>query len=356
MDLKKDLLKEIPSPDLEYSLKPFKEVFAAWIYFTSIHQKTITTFIERLEAIAHFTEEKSLELTDQFQLLSSIALEQTKHLQNLTHIAKIVEVDNQEIEISTLSQKIQNTYVNSIGSIIEVSKQAVVMACIQDESLKTLNLIEKSIREIEQINNKTKYLSLNATIESIRAGEAGQSFQVVANEVRELSNDTQQMAINIRSQVNEMTNILGYAKAILQDITNIDMNQHILAKEQIDAMIDGLIKKNESMEQVMIEVTETMQNFSKTANHLIMSMQYQDRVKQEIQGIINNLKQSDQHFSFLIEKTYQITGLTDDDINELIQDFFNEAHFIKVDLETINKVPLPSEGDSTKLQGDILLF
>jgi methyl-accepting chemotaxis protein len=338
-----------------------KELLGDWVGFASVQQKIMFSLIHSLESVSKFTEEKALEISYQFQILSTIASEQTKHLQELTHLARVVQVGSDELEISSISQQLQNTYIESIGSIIEVSKQAVVMACIQDESLQTLTKIERCIREIEQINNKTKYLSLNATIESIRAGEAGQSFQVVANEVRELSNDTQQMAVNIRSQVNDMTTILSHAQSILQDITRIDMNQHITAKEHVDAMVDGLVKKNIHMEKVMGDVTGAMQNFSRNAGQLIMSMQYQDRVKQDIEAVVKQLHNSSSRLTSLITQSASFVDLQE--IREKSFDGFSQSSGVKSEPtsekrleESVSEVPLSLDPNSRNKESDILLF
>jgi methyl-accepting chemotaxis protein len=329
-----------------------------WMSFAGRQQRVITSIINSLGSISRFTEEKALELSYQFQVLSTLASEQTKHLQNLTHMAKMVSVNNEEIEITTLSKRLQKTYIDSVGSIIEVSKQAVVMACIQDESLSTLKLIEKSIREIEQINNKTKYLSLNATIESIRAGEAGQSFQVVANEVRELSEDTQQMAVNIRTQVNEMTKILGHAQEILQDITSLDMNKHIMAKDQIDDMISGLLKKNTHMGKITGEVSESMHNFSKSAAQLVMSLQYQDRIKQDIMVIISKLQDTQHYFMGLDQKTKRVLDGQRIDWNEEAMDTSISLSQIKTtyDIEDPMRCPLSSQEEASRSNGEVELF
>lgn len=50
--------------------------------------------------------------------------------------------------------------------------------------------VTELIGEITAISEQTNLLALNATIESARAGEAGKGFSVVANEVKQLANDT----------------------------------------------------------------------------------------------------------------------------------------------------------------------
>ena len=51
---------------------------------------------------------------------------------------------------------------------------------------------------IARISSTTRLLSMNAAVEAARAGEAGRGFNVVAQSIRKLSEDTQTAAVEIR--------------------------------------------------------------------------------------------------------------------------------------------------------------
>lgn len=173
-----------------------------------------------------------------------------------------------------------------------MSKKAMIMIYSLDDSMKTLNQIEKSIKEIEKINHKTKYLSLNATIEAVRAGEAGESFQVVASEVRDLSNDTQTLATNISDQVSQLATTVRNAQEILQNMARIDLTTHLMAKDQLDEMINGLVDNSVHMGDIMAQAMTKSQEFSQQAVHLISSIQFQDRVKQDFDKILKDIEKT----------------------------------------------------------------
>jgi methyl-accepting chemotaxis protein len=61
--------------------------------------------------------------------------------------------------------------------------------------------ISQIVEMIDEISRRTDLLALNAAVESARAGEAGRGFSVVANEVRKLSQQSADAALQIRSLV-----------------------------------------------------------------------------------------------------------------------------------------------------------
>ncbi|TGM29221.1 methyl-accepting chemotaxis protein [Leptospira levettii] len=88
------------------------------------------------------------------------------------------------------------------------------------ESIKDLGEKTKVIRKITEtiaaISEKTNLLSLNASIESARAGDAGKGFAVVAGEVGLLAEQSKKSAKEISLFISELTS------KILQTVTDIE--------------------------------------------------------------------------------------------------------------------------------------
>lgn len=78
--------------------------------------------------------------------------------------------------------------------------------------------IEEIISIINKIADKTKLLSLNATIEASRAGELGAGFAVVASEVKELAAQTEQSTNHIAQRVQE---IQGFTAEAIDEFKTI---------------------------------------------------------------------------------------------------------------------------------------
>lgn len=70
---------------------------------------------------------------------------------------------------------------------------------------KSILEVKKSLDGISNITGQTKLLSLNAAIEAVNAGDAGKSFAVVANEIKQLAAETAKTSTLIFDNISAMT-------------------------------------------------------------------------------------------------------------------------------------------------------
>lgn len=78
-------------------------------------------------------------------------------------------------------------------------------------SAKLLGKFEPIIKAIEAISFQTSILSINASIEAAHAGEAGAGFDIVAKEVRELANKSNDETVKIYGSLSELQQVLDNA-------------------------------------------------------------------------------------------------------------------------------------------------
>ena len=77
--------------------------------------------------------------------------------------------------------------------------------------------IGQIVEMIDEIARRTDLLALNAAVESARAGEAGRGFAVVANEVRKLSQQSADAALQIRSLVGASSKRVKDGAALVEE-------------------------------------------------------------------------------------------------------------------------------------------
>jgi methyl-accepting chemotaxis protein len=146
---------------------------------------------------------------DESNHVVSACMEANKNVENVAAAAEelavnVAEVGKQMTEASTLSK--------------EASEQTEEANRLMDVLGSSAEEIDGVVQLIDRIVNQTQLLSLNATIEANRAGDAGKGFTVVAYEIKNLSEQTRNATQEIRDKVK---NIQSNAQDSITSIRNI---------------------------------------------------------------------------------------------------------------------------------------
>lgn len=137
-----------------------------------------------------------------------------------------------------------------------------VKAVIEDLTNK-VHEVGTFVDTILNITSQTNLLALNASIEAARAGTAGRGFSVVAEEIRKLSEDTQQASNNITNIIQELNTgarraneSIAYAidSVEQQNLTIVDTNGKFA---EVETKVDGLVNNISQMSNIMTETVDS---------------------------------------------------------------------------------------------------
>ncbi len=235
----------------------------------------IKEMLERIkESVANFysTSEKFSKVVAQNVSISENAFNNIRQFTDYMERLKI-QVSNINTSLAQLTEA-----VNEISKNANETSQEATRA--NEEAGNTSEVLNTLIQEIENIKasadliqniaEQTNLLALNATIEAARAGEAGKSFAVVANEVKELSNNSAKSADEITERVSALINSGEMMKQGMEQI------QQVIAQTN-----DRTINVASAVEEQTSTISELAQNVSSIDGEMETLKQILEEIKKQ---------------------------------------------------------------------------
>jgi methyl-accepting chemotaxis protein len=214
------------------------------------------------------------------------------------------------------------------------------------------------IRVITQIARQTQLLALNAEIEATRAGSAGRGFLVVANEVRKLSQQSNQAASDISEQIHatcgKVHSEMEQAAAALRRYNSSEEVTHLV--DELTQMQTSFAENSELLLEVIREVdanyVESVERLSQALGHI----QFHDVMKQRLEHVQQTLMQIRDHLGQLSDDS--LTSGWDGRFATSFQEILNrqaEGHRMASQTAT-HRAVLGATMDRNEERPDIELF
>ena len=212
----------------------------------------------------------------------------------------IQEVDNSTQKAAKIA-KVARNKAQKGDQIMEQTVESIenIRSTVAGTTKKVKQLAESSqeiaqiVEIISGISEKTNLLAFNASIEASRAGEHGEGFRIVAEEVRGLADrvtgatkDIQHLVTNIQKETSEVLQAMeeGNAQVVsgteLVRKTKLTLNSIVTISEQIDEQLQFIssntTEQSQSSQEVnlkMVGVADITENTSTEAKDVAQSLQ-----------------------------------------------------------------------------------
>lgn len=127
--------------------------------------------------------------------------------------------------------------------------------------------------KIDDLARETRFIAINARIETQRAGDSGRTFKVVAEEVKRLAKASSELSVRIRREVSECHASLQSTHRTAAGLAGHDMSTAIESRGAIVGAIEKLAEVNDTVQETLVSVGQMVDD-------AVRALQFEDMVVQ----------------------------------------------------------------------------
>lgn len=224
----------------------------------------------------------------------------TKMMEEVVNTSSEMEV------VSVKSREIIESSLKQILGIVTAVKEIEKSISTTLSYIEELNSISKEITNIlstvDQIANQTQLLSLNASIESARAGEYGKGFGVVADEIRKLSENSKDSVSKIGELVYSITDQIS-------KVTD--------AVHSNETIIEKSVEDSKNIEEYLKKIGESYSNVHSMVRNIMDMSGKEYSMISNINSNILSVKSAFDEVSTSIDNVYDSIQVQNRNINDM---------------------------------------
>ncbi|CDU14674.1 methyl-accepting chemotaxis protein [Vibrio coralliirubri] len=254
------------------------------------------------------TKESAQEEFNEIDQLATAMSEMTSTVQTVAEHAQSASSLTEQASGQALTG--QKFVQGSVSKMSELSSDIAASAAAVNQVEERVDSIGSVVGTIQGISEQTNLLALNAAIEAARAGEAGRGFAVVADEVRNLAQRTQQATVEIQDMISHLQSSANSAvelmeKSVVEAAEGVDLVTN--AGTELDGIVSQVNQINdmnfqiataagqqssvaEEMSVNLTNVRELVEASVVVVSELLETSQLMESNAQELDGKIKQFK------------------------------------------------------------------
>jgi methyl-accepting chemotaxis protein len=282
----------IASKDLTKDLSTFEKRRDEFGDMTQSFNRMVESLREQIQEILNGVNVIASTSSEIFASTTQIAAGSAETAASISETTTTVEEVCQAAQLSSQKAKSLSDSANHVAQVSQNGQKAV------DETVEGMNHIRKQMDEIAQtvirlseqsqsiggiiasvtdLADQSNLLAVNAAIEAAKAGEQGKGFTVVAQEIRNLAEQSKQATMQVRNILNDIQKATGAA---------------VLATEQGNKAVEEGVKKSVQAGEAIRILSESTEEAVRVSTQIVTSSQQQLVGMDQIGTAMQNINQA----------------------------------------------------------------
>lgn len=246
--------------------------------------------------------------------------------ENITETSAEVELlDDNAASQQQSSEKAAETLNNLRNINIEVER---IIGEVQEQTNRTNDSVQK-IHEatafITSIAEETNLLSLNASIEAARAGESGRGFGVVADQIKKLSEQSNESSKEIEETAKTLSEDSAKAVEIMQQMQEIIMNQSA-SMQDTQKVVEEVIAQIGSSMQSIRQIKESTGHLENSRNEVLQAV---SELSEIVQGNVDSTKKTYDETEEVVD-TFKQVYVSAEQLREIADELVSSIDYFKM--------------------------
>lgn len=304
-------LEQVQRGDLRVRVQSSHQKLQPVVEAINITIKEISEILGSVQMVTHAIDEHAQDVQRSSEVLVRDTAQQERQVGQISHIVdemagtlKSVTEHAETVsfvarDASDVTTEGQNKVVRAADGMRQVRETTMHSARIMKRLGESGQEINDTVMEITDLTARMNLLALNAAIEAVRAGEQGQGFAAIAQEIRTLAVHSAEASRKVATRLRAIQNeTAAVSQSVEQNIQQVVMQTELVT--QTGVALEAISIVTEQMADLVQNICIAAESQSQSSRLVVYAVDEISRMTGEIVGQTGNLNQSLAH---LVELT-----------------------------------------------------
>ena len=304
-------LEQVQRGDLRVRVRSSHQKLQPVVEAINITIKEISEILGSVQMVTQAVDEHAQDVQRSSEVLVRDTAQQERQVEQISHIVdemagtlKSVTEHAETVsfvarDASDVTTEGQNKVVRAADGMRQVRETTMHSARIMKRLGESSQEINDTVMEITDLTARMNLLALNAAIEAVRAGEQGQGFAAIAQEIRTLAVHSAEASRKVATRLRAIQNeTAAVSQSVEQNIQQVVIQTELVT--QTGVALEAISIVTEQMADLVQNICTAAESQSQSSRLVVYAVDEISRMTGEIAGQTGNLNQSLAH---LVELT-----------------------------------------------------